>query len=112
MQTIGALDQRIYSVISDAIRTDEVIITEERIAHILERHPNDFERYSGYLREVIEKPDYILKANKPNTAFILKEIINSDERFQVILRLAVSTDPEGYKNSVITFFNPLFSHFF
>lgn len=104
MQTIGALDQRIYSVISDAIRTDEVIITEERIAHILERHPNDFERYSGYLREVIEKPDYILKANKPNTAFILKEIINSDERFQVILRLAVSTDPEGYKNSVITFF--------
>ena len=53
--------------------------------------------------EIIESPDYILEANKPNTAFLLKEFKEDTERFQLILRLAVESDIPGYKNSVITF---------
>lgn len=67
------------------------------------RHPNDFERYEKFMAEIVESPDYILEANKPNTAFLLKEFTNDNERFQLILRLAVQGDPDGYKNSVITF---------
>lgn len=103
VQTIGKIDIEKYKVVSQTIRTSEVIITDERIGHIQERHPNDFERYASYLRIIVEEPDYILEANKPNTAFLLKEIIDSGERFQLILRLAVSDDPDEYKNSVITF---------
>lgn len=103
MGKICDLDIEKYSCVSPDIRTSEVILTEERILHIKERHPNDYQRFSGYLREIIESPDYILEANKPNTAFLLKEITNEAEQFQIILRLAVSGDPEGYRNSIITF---------
>ncbi len=103
VQTIGKIDVKKYRVVSSDIRTSEVIITDERIRHIQERHPNDFERYSSYLKEIVENPDYILESKKPNTAFVLKEISEAGERFQVILRLAVSEDPAGYKNSIITF---------
>ncbi len=34
---------------------------------------------------------------------ILKEILEGDERFQTVLRLCTSKEPEGYKNSIITF---------
>lgn len=103
MDKICDLDIEKYRCVSSDIRTSEVILTEERIAHIEERHPGDFQRYAGLLEEIIKAPDYILQANKPNTAFLLKEITREAERFQIILRLAVSSDPEDYKNSIITF---------
>lgn len=103
MTTIGHIDPAKYAVVSDKITTNEVVITDERIAHIKEHHPNDFERYAGYLQDIVENPQYILEANKPNTAFLLKEFTENNERFQLILRLAVAGDRQGYKNSVITF---------
>lgn len=55
------------------------------------------------MARIVETPDYILEANKANTAFLLKEFIEDNERFQLILRHAVEGDNPGYKNSVITF---------
>ncbi len=103
MHTVGKIDIDKYRVVSDKIRTDEVIITDERIDHIRRRHSDDFEMYAQYIERIVEDPDYILEANKPNTAFLLKEFVEDDERFQLILRLAVEEDIPGYKNSVITF---------
>lgn len=103
MHHITRLNIEKYKCVSEDIVTDEVVITNERIQHIRDRHPNDFERYERYIREIIEKPDFILEANKPNTAFVLKRIQEGNERFELILRLAVQGDPDGYKNSVITF---------
>lgn len=103
MVVIGRIDRNLYRCVSDQIMTDEVIITQEQVDHIKERHPNDYERYAKYFPKIIRHPDYILEANKPNTAFIVKEFSEADKRFQVILRLAVAGDPPGYKNSIITF---------
>lgn len=103
MYTVGYIDVEKYKMVSKHIQTAQVIITEERIRHIQERHPEDYERYAEYLKEIVEDPDYILEANKPNTAFILKEVQAADEKFQLILRLSVAGDTPEYKNSVITF---------
>lgn len=103
MHYIGKIDIEKYKCVTEDIQTDEVIITDPQILHIQERHPNDYERYFCYIREILEKPDYILEANKPNTAFILKHISDNGKKFQIILRLKTSSDPENYKNSVITF---------
>lgn len=103
MYTVGYIDVEKYKMVSKHIQTAQVIITEERIRHIQERNPEDYERYAEYLKEIVEDPDYILEANKPNTAFILKEVQAADEKFQLILRLSVAGDIPEYKNSVITF---------
>lgn len=101
---IGKIDKNIYSCITADIQTDEVIITDERIGHIKQNHPDDYEKYYAYLKMVVEDPDYIVEANKPKTALILKEIIESDEKqFKTVLRLKTSTDKPEYKNSIITF---------
>ena len=63
----------------------------------------DYEHFAGLLHIIIETPDYILEANKPYTAVILKEIALGGEVFKTILRLATSVDDPSYKNSVITF---------
>ena len=55
------------------------------------------------MKEVIEKPDFIISGNKPNTALILKEFSYGDEQFKTILRLITSFDNTNFKNSIITF---------
>lgn len=99
---VTRLDIEKYKCVSEDIITDEVIITDERIQHIKERHPKDYERFSTYIPEAIEKPDYIME-DKPATALVLKHIEESGEHFRLAIRLATSSDNPEYKNSVLTF---------
>lgn len=48
MHTVGRINRDIYKCITEDLVTDEVIITDERIQHIKERHPDDYERYYEY----------------------------------------------------------------
>ena len=105
VREVGRIDIEKYRCVTSEISTDEVIITDERIDHIKERHPNDYERFVGYFPEIISDPDYIIASDRPNTAVILKEIEISGEKFKLILRLKVKSDPAGYKNSVISFWH-------
>ena len=103
MHYIGKLDIEIYKCVTADIQTDEVIITDERIQHIKERHPNDFERYCQYMREIIENPEYIVEANKPKSALLLKTFTEGEDVFKTVLRLITSDDDPAFKNSIITF---------
>lgn len=103
VHNVGKIDLSIYKCVTADIVTDEVIITDNQIQHIKERHPNDYERFSGYLREIVGEPDYIVEAKKPDTALVLKEINSNGEVFKTVVRLVTSHDDPNYKNSIITF---------
>lgn len=103
MYLVGKIDIEIYNCITKDITTDEVIITDERIQHIKEHNPNNYEQYYSYMRSIIENPEYIIEANKPNTALILKSFSNGNETFKTVLRLITSSDNSKFKNSIITF---------
>ena len=103
MYSVGKINRGIYKCITKDIVTDEVIITDERIIHIKERHPNDYEKYCNYLQEIVEQPQYIVETRKPYTALILNEVADGGERFKTVLRLTTSHDNPDFKNSIITF---------
>lgn len=101
MGKICDLDVEKYRCVSPDIRTSEVILTDERILHIKERHPGDYEDIEPFLGEAIVSPDYILE-DAPNTGLILKRIKEEEMRFQLVLRLHTSSDLKGRKNSIIS----------
>lgn len=103
MYLVGKIDIEIYNCITKDITTDEVIITDKQIDHIKNRHPNDYELFNKYFEKIVEQPDYIIEANKPFTALILKEIQIDNKKFKIVVRLATSNDTPSYKNSIITF---------
>lgn len=103
MYLVGKIDIEIYNCITKDITTDEVIITDKQIDHIKNRHPNGYELFNKYLEKIVEQPDYIIEANKPFTALILKEIQIDNKKFKTVVRLATSNDTPSYKNSIITF---------
>ena len=103
MYVVGIIDKKIYECITKNILVEEVIITDNQIQHIKERHPFDFERFSKYFKEIIGEPDYIIETTKPNTAIILKRIQGEGTVFKMVLRLISSSENREYKNSIITF---------
>ncbi|MCM1253958.1 MAG: PBECR2 nuclease fold domain-containing protein [Clostridium sp.] len=100
MHLVGKIDKDIYKCITDNIVTDEVIITDERIAHIKERHPKDYKTVIQYMKKALQRPDYILKDERINTGLIIKSI--QQDHVQVVLRIHTSKDEMGYKNSIIS----------
>lgn len=102
MNFICKIDRELYRVVEEDLVTDEVVITEQQILHIEEGHPGDFECLSGYIPQILQEPDYILRGNRPHTALVLKRIATPEFEAEVILRLKVSGDPAEYKNSIIT----------
>ena len=96
------LNKEIFRCISEDIRTDEVIITEERIQHVNDRHPGEHEKIKEYLKEAVENPDYIIADKHPDTGLIIKEIKTEDTYIQLVLRVCTSKDEIEFKNSVIS----------
>ena len=103
MYYVGKIDKNIYKCVTEDIVSEDVIITDNQIKHIRDRHPNDFERFAEYFKEIVEEPDYIVDTSKPYTALILKEIYSAGEVFKMVVRLVTSCDNPEYKNSIITF---------
>lgn len=102
VHTVGRIDIETYRCITDDITTDEVIITSERIQHIQERHPGNYEKIEQFLRDALEAPDYILEDKSPNSGLILKMVEEDGMRFQMVLRLHTSVDDPAFKNSIIS----------
>ena len=55
------------------------------------------------MKEIVSNPDYIIEANKANTALLLKSFSEGGEQFKTILRIVTSCDNPAFKNSIITF---------
>lgn len=99
---IGKIDKGIYKVVTPDIRTDEVVITDKQLQHIIERHPDAYNRVVSQLKNAIREPDYIIKDKHPNTGLVIKKLKIGAEYLQLVLRLCTDIDDPSYKNSIIS----------
>ncbi len=80
-----------------------VVLTDERVNHILEGHKEDFEKYGGCIGHVIESPTYILEDRKnESTALYIGEA--DDSSISVVVKIAFINDAEDVSSSVITMY--------
>lgn len=104
VQYIGKLDKNKLGKYKNKIITEDVIITEERIQHIKEHHPGDYEEYSKYTKYIIEFPDYVLEDNKnKDTILFLKTIKEKNKNIQIVVRLNTNKEKINKQNSILTF---------
>ena len=98
---LGKIDINPLVQIFGEMQTDEVIVTDERMEHIIERHPQDYELFLEYGVSTVTNPDFIIKDSKCNgTIFMVKRLTNTN--INVVVRVALSIDKRGLKNSVMT----------
>ena len=77
--------------------TKDVVLFEERIKHITERHP-EVEKYIKDVPNIIKNPDLILQETKrDSTIWLIKKI---DKNIKVTMKLNTTND-KNLKNSII-----------
>lgn len=100
---LGRIDTTSLEKEFGKIRTDEIIVTNERLNHIKERHPEDYDLFEKYGKDSVENPDFVIKDGKHDgTVFMVKKL--QETNLNVVVRVVIETDKEGLKNSVMTFY--------
>ena len=103
VRVLGKIELKLLEKVFGEIQTDEIIITNERIKHILERHREDCDLFLQYAVSTVTQPDVVIKDYKNvGTVFMVKRVSNIN--INVVVRVALSTDKTGLKNSVMTFY--------
>ena len=100
---IGKINLDIFKCVSDDILTDEVILTDERMGHIIDRRGQEFyDKYHRLFGTILSDPDYIFKDAPTNTAIVCKRFFEHEKNVNIVLRLVVEGDNPNYKNSILT----------
>lgn len=102
MVVIGRIDREIFRCIAEDIVTEEVVMTDNQLEHILQRHPEVFPVVMDVVRDTLRDPDYIIEDKHPYTGLVVRRLETGSESLQVVLRICTSEDQPGYKNSVIS----------
>ena len=102
MVVIGRIDREIFRCIAEDIVTEEVVMTDNQLEHILQRHPEVFPVVMDVVRDILRDPDYIIEDKHPYPGLVVRRLETGSESLQVVLRICTSEDQPGYKNSVIS----------
>lgn len=102
MRVVGIIQNQQVFEHWGSIRTN-VILTDERVLHILKGHQADYEQYGIHIPAVISSPDVILEDCKhPNTAMFIRHI--EETNINVIVRIAYAKEDSDRESSVITMY--------
>ena len=103
MELLGRINIQLFEQKFGQLQTDEIVITSERLAHICKRHPEDYALFLTFGKTAVENPDFLIADEKnEGTVFAVKKMPGTN--LNVVVRLALSTDTVGLKNSVMTFY--------
>jgi hypothetical protein len=100
---IGHIDIAPLQTVFGLLKSDEVVVTPERIVHIKEHHAEDYPLFEQYRTATIESPDLILQdTNHIGTIFAVKKL--PETNLNIVIRLVLEKDDPSHKNSVMTFY--------
>lgn len=104
VQEVCKLDIGKYRCVSDVIRSNEVVLTDNQREHIIKRRGAEFfEKYQPRFREIVEDPDYIFPDKQhASTAIACKSFVEDGKTVQLVIRLALTGDDPKLQNSIIT----------
>ena len=104
MNFVGKLNISMLGKYSTKIITEKVIITDERLEHIKEHHPELEYKEIKSIKSVIENPDFIFEDRKNiDTILLVKKINMFNKHSRIVVKLNTRTDIQDKFNSVISF---------
>ncbi len=104
VREVCRLDVEKYRCVSDKIRSDLVVLTDNQMQHIIKRRGIEFwEKYQARFGEIIADPDYIFPDKQhTGTAVACKSFLEDGKTVQLVIRLALTGDDPKLENSIIT----------
>lgn len=88
---IGKISQQVIELLNLDIEVDTPIwIGESNVEHIKNRHPYEYDKYFGYIEEILEEPDYVGIDPKEKSVAFVKEYQVDSEFIRVAVRVTAN----------------------
>ena len=101
LQYIGKLNKKVIGKYGDKLTTYDVVLTDERKLHILNKHKNDYEIILNNINNTVLNPQEVLEDYKNvDTLFFLSNLENNN--LNVVVKLNTLNDNKHPQNSVMT----------
>lgn len=101
MQYIGKLDKEKLGKYKNKIVTDDIVLTNERKAHIYNNHPKDYKKIIDNIERVVLNPAEVIEDVKnTDTVFFISKLDKSN--LNVIVKLNTTNNKEHPQNSIMT----------
>lgn len=98
---IAQLDETLLKDSNIKLLTKNLVLTDNSIIHIKERHPNDYVDVIKDLANMVQDPDSIMIGNKPHTLVYMARN-GKGHMYQVVIRLKDEDMSDELQNSIIT----------
>ena len=98
---IAQLDETLLRDSNIKLLTKNLVLTDNSIIHIKERHPNDYGDVIKDLSNMVQDPDSIMIGNKPHTLVYMARN-SKGHMYQVVIRLKDEDMSDELQNSIIT----------
>lgn len=106
VKELCSLDIELYKCISADIDTDKVVLTDNQLIHMADRHPEAYDDVLIELKETILDPDYIICDKKhKDTGLVIRKIPSESELNShtfIVLRICTDSNNGELANSIIS----------
>lgn len=86
-KVVGTLSDKVIKEFNLTYELEqEIYCGEDNKQHMMDKHPEDFDKYGDKLEEIINNPDYIAKHPKKDSIEFVKEFKVDDDYVLVAVR--------------------------
>lgn len=86
---VGKIKSEVIGVLGLSIEADTpIFLGQSNIEHMMNSHPDDFEAYGEYIRQILDSPDFVGINPKDQSIEYVKEFIVNNEFVKVAVRVS------------------------
>ena len=98
---IGKIDKNKIGKYASKIKSEDIVLTNERRIHIFRNHQNDYNVIMKNIARIIENPDEVLEDNKnKDTLFFIGKL--NKNNLNIVIKLNTTNSKEHPNNSIMT----------
>lgn len=98
---IGKIDKNKIGKYASKIKSEDIVLTNERRIHIFRNHQNDYNIIMKNIARIIENPDEVLEDNKnKDTLFFIGKL--NKNNLNIVIKLNTTNSKEHPNNSIMT----------
>jgi hypothetical protein len=100
-EKVGEIDVIVINLLNLSLEPDiPIFLGPTNLEHMKSEHPDDFEKYSGKIAEILEFPDYVAKHPKKDSIEYIKKYYDEEKGDYVLVAIRATTNGIHYARTL------------
>lgn len=91
-EKVGEIDEIVIQLLNLSLEPNTpIFIGEQNIQHIIDEHPEDFEKYGSKISEILNNPDFVAKHPRKDSIEYIKVYHDEEKGDHVLVAVRATT---------------------